>query len=261
MKMNELFDLTDKVAIVTGGSRGIGKFLATGLAEAGANVVIASRKLQNCEETAEELKSFGIKALPVKCDMLLTEDIEALVEKTVAEFGRIDVLVNNSGVTWGAPTLEFPLKAWDKVFDINVKGTWYLTQKCALVMKDQGGGKIINISSVVASRGTDEMLHPAVAYNSSKAAVETLTKNLAIKLVDDNISVNCIAPGFFRTDMMEYIFDEENKFALDLTLQQIPAKRIGGEDDIKALGVFLASNASNYMTGAIIPVDGGMGAK
>lgn len=261
MKVNELFDLKGKTAIVTGGARGIGKFISTGLAEAGANVVIASRKLANCEEAAQQLKELGVGTLAVKCDMLSIEDIESLVDITKTTFGTIDILFNNAGITWGAPTLDFPLDKWDKVFNINVRGLWALTQKTANLMKENGGGKIINISSVVASRGTPELAHPAVAYNSSKAAVEALTKNLAIKLSDYNITVNAIAPGFFRTDMMEWIFDENNKGALDFTLATIPARRIATEDDMKGLAVFLASKASAYLTGAIIPVDGGMSAQ
>lgn len=261
MKLNELFDLNGKVAIVTGGARGIGKFLAKGLAEAGADLVLASRKIEKCEETAKELENLGIKALAVKCDMTKTGDIEALVKTAKESAGKIDILINNAGVTWGAPTLEYPLDKWEKVFDVNVKAVWYLTQLTANIMKEQGGGKIINISSVVGSRGTEELAHPAVAYNSSKAAIEVLTKNLAVKLAPFKINVNCIAPGFFRTDMMEYLYDPNFKDVLDLTLQQIPARKIGGEDDMKALGVFLASRASDYMTGSILSVDGGMGAK
>ncbi len=261
MKLNELFDLTGKVAIVTGGARGIGMFLATGLAEAGANIAIASRKIEKCEETAKTLQSLGVKTLALKCDMLLEEDIENVVKQTKDTFGRIDILVNNAGITWGAPTLDYPLDKWEKVFDVNVKGLWSMTQKVANIMKDQGGGKIINISSVVGSRGSDEMAHPAVAYNSTKAAVEVLTKNLGVKLANFNINVNCIAPGFFRTDMMEYLFDPKFEKVKELTLQQIPSRRIGLEDDMKALGVFLASKASDYMTGSIVSIDGGLGAK
>jgi len=213
------------------------------------------------EETAKKLKKLGVEVLAVKCDMLSIDDIGNLVDVTVKTFGTIDVLFNNAGITWGAPTLDFPLDKWQKVFDINVKGLWALTQKTANIMKENSGGKIINISSVIANRGTPEFSHPAVAYNSSKAAVETLTKNLAIKLADHNITVNAISPGFFRTDMMEWVFDEKNKGALDFTLATIPAKRIAGEDDIKGLAVFLASKGSDYLTGAIIPLDGGMSAQ
>jgi NAD(P)-dependent dehydrogenase (short-subunit alcohol dehydrogenase family) len=260
MQLKHMVDLSGKVAIVTGGGRGIGRFIATGLAEAGANLMLASRKLESCQKAANELSALGITALALKCDMGNVDDIGKLVAATMDGFGRLDILVNNAGVTWGAPTLEFPLDKWEKIFDVNVKGVWVLIQKAAAIMKKQGGGKIINISSIFGSRGSDEKLHPAVAYNSSKAAIEVLTKNLALKLAPYHISVNAIAPGFFKTDMMGYVFKPEMKETLDTLLTHIPLGRVGEEDDVKALAVFLASKASDYMTGAIIPLDGGMAA-
>jgi len=261
MNVMELFAMKGKVSIVTGGGRGIGKFIATGLAEAGSHVVIASRKVENCQKEAQELKSLGVKTLAVKCDMGSKEDIENLVKATMDAFGTIDVLVNNAGMTWGAPTLDFPLDKWEKIFDVNVKGVWILSQKVANIMKEKGGGKIINISSFYGSRGSLEEAHPAVAYNPSKSAVEVLTKNLAIKLARYKIYINCIAPGFFKTDMMAYVFKPEMKPVLDLTLSQIPLGTYGEEDQIKGLALFLASKASDYITGGIFPVDGGLSAK
>ena len=260
MKFNEMFDLKGKVAIITGGGRGIGRFIATGLAEAGADCVLASRKVENLEQTAVEFKKLGVRAISVKCDMGSKDDIEALVATTMKEFGKIDILVNNAGITWGAPTLDFPVDKWEKIFQVNVNGVFILTQKVARIMKENGGGNVINVSSVYGSRGSLEQMHPAVAYNSSKAAIEILTKNLAIKLAKHKIRVNCIAPGFFHTDMMGYIFKPEMKGALDATLNYIPLSKVGEEEDIKALAVFLASRASDYMTGAIIPLDGGLSA-
>lgn len=261
MHVNELFSLKDKVAIVTGGGRGIGQFIAQGLAEMGANVVLASRKLENCEKEAQELAKLGVKTLAVKCDMAKKEDIDNLVKATMDQFGTIDILVNNAGLTWGAPTLEFPLDKWEKIFDVNVKGVWILSQQVARIMKEKGGGKMINVSSIYGSRGSGEEEHPAVAYNPSKFAVEGLTKTLAIKLARYKIYVNCIAPGFFKTDMMAYVFKPEMKPILDLTIAAIPLNMYGEEDQIKGLGVFLASKASDYITGGIFPVDGGMSAK
>ena len=261
MHHRELLSLEGKVALVTGGGRGIGKFIATGLAEAGAHLVLASRKLESCQKTAAELAKLGHKVLPVQCDMAVPESIDNLVRATMAEFGTVDVLVNNAGITWGAPTLEFPLEKWDKIFAVNVRGVWILTQKVAAIMKEKGGGKIINISSIFGSRGSSEMAHPAVAYNSSKAAIELLTKNLAVKLAPYDINVNAIAPGFFKTDMMAYLWKPEMQPALDLMLAYVPAHRAGEEDDIKSLAVFLASNASRYVSGAVIPLDGGLQAQ
>ena len=138
MNVKELFDIKGKKAIVTGGGRGIGSFIAAGLAEAGADLVIASRKIQNLEKEAEELRKLGVKAIPVKCDMESKEDIDNLVKTAVQEFGTIDILVNNAGLTWGAPTLDFPLDKWDKIFNVNVRGLWILTQQVAKIMKDKG---------------------------------------------------------------------------------------------------------------------------
>jgi len=260
MKMKALFDLRGKVAIVTGGSRGIGSFIAHGLAEAGADLIIASRKMHNCEHVCEELCKYETRALPVQCDTASEQELRNLIDTVMDRFGTIDILVNNAGITWGAPTLEYPLDKWDKVFTVNVKGVWVLSQMAANIMKDKGGGKIINISSMYGSRGSMEEVHPAVAYNSSKAAVEILTKNLAVKLARYKITVNCIAPGFFRTDMMEYFFKPEMKPILDIALTQIPLGMYGDADHIKGLAVYLASKASDLVTGAVIPVDGGLGA-
>lgn len=262
MKVMDMFNLSGKVAIVTGGGRGMGQFMAEGLAEAGANLVLASRKVENCEETGKKLAdAHGIKYLAVKCDLGVKEDVDKLVDATMKEFGKIDILINNSGVTWGAPTLDFPLDGWDKIFNVNVRGVWILTQKVANIMKAQGGGKIINVSSIFGSRGSLEIAHPAVAYNSSKAAIEVLTKNLAVKLADHKIYVNCIAPGFFHTDMMGYVFKPGMENMLNAMLGVIPLRKAGEADDIKGLTVYLSSTASDFMTGAIIPLDGGMAAK
>jgi len=258
MKLQDLFRLNGKVALITGGGRGIGRFIATGLAEAGADLVIASRKIKNLETTAEEIrKNLGVRVLPVACDVAKEEDIERLIGTAVEKFSRIDILVNNAGATWGAPTLEFPIERWDQLFNVNVRGVWLLTQKVARVMKKQGGGNIINISSIMAFRGSDEKIHPAVPYNSTKGAINLLTMNLAVKLAPYNIRVNAIAPGYFRTDMMTYIEKPEFKEEYDQMLGMIPMRRVGDIDDMKGLAVFLASDASAYMTGQVVANDGG----
>jgi gluconate 5-dehydrogenase len=262
MKLSDLFSLRGKVALVTGGGRGIGRFIATGFAEAGADLVLVSRKMKNLEATAKALaEEFGVRVVPLACDVSSSDAIESMLARAREQFPRIDILVNNAGASWGAPTLDFPLEQWDRLFDVNVRGVWIITQKVAKIMKEQGGGNIINISSVMGFRGSDELTHPAVPYNSTKAAINLLTMNLAVKLAPYNIRVNAIAPGFFRTDMMAYIEKPEFKAALDLTLAAIPLGRIGDSDDMKGLAVFLASDASSYMTGQILINDGGMLAK
>jgi len=258
VKLDSLFRLDGKVALITGGGRGIGKFIATGFAEAGANLVITSRKMKNLESTARELeKEFGVTVLPVACDVSREEDIDNLLNVVQAKFPRIDILVNNAGATWGAPTLEFPLDRWDHLFNVNVRGVWILTQKIANIMKKQGGGNIINISSIMGFRGSDEKMHPAVPYNSTKAAINALTMNLAVKLASHNIRVNAIAPGYFHTDMMAYIEKPEFKKAYDEMMETIPMRRVGDIDDMKGVAVFLASDASAYMTGHVLVNDGG----
>ncbi|MBP9020636.1 MAG: glucose 1-dehydrogenase [Syntrophobacterales bacterium] len=261
-KLSELFSLKGKTALITGGGRGIGKFIATGLAEAGADLIVTSRKMKNLEATAEEISAtYGVQVLPVACDVARAEDIESMVKTATEKFPRIDILVNNAGATWGAPTLEFPLDRWDHLFNVNVRGVWILTQKIANLMKNQGGGNIINISSIMAFRGSEELAHPSVPYNSTKAAINLLTMNLAVKLAPYNIRVNAIAPGFFRTDMMTYIEKPEFKKAYDLILSQIPMRRVGDIDDMRGVAVFLASDASAYMTGHVLVNDGGYLAK
>lgn len=260
--IGELFSLKGKVAIITGGGRGIGKYISTGLAEAGADVVVTSRKLENCEQVAKVLKEMGVRSLAIKADMAKIEDIDHLVQASMEAMGHIDILVNNAGVTWGAPTLEFPVDKWEKVMAVNVRGTFFLSQRVAKIMVQQGGGKIINISSVSGLSGSPEESHPAIAYSTSKGAIVTLTMDLAVKLAKFNIQVNAIAPSYFDTDMMAWLEKEEFRDVKDHWLREvIPMGRSGKEDDIKGVGVFLASAASNYITGEIIRVDGGQLAK
>jgi NAD(P)-dependent dehydrogenase (short-subunit alcohol dehydrogenase family) len=262
MKLTDLFSLKGKVALVTGGGRGIGKFIATGLAEAGADIVLTSRKMKNLEETARQLETDQkVQALAIACDMAKEDAIEAMLQEALKKFGHIDILVNNAGATWGAPTLDFPLEKWDQLFNVNVRGVWIITQKVARIMKQQGGGNIINISSVMAFRGSTEEGHPAVPYNSTKAAINLLTMNLAVKLAPYNIRVNAIAPGFFHTDMMAYIDKPELKPIRDAMINEIPLRRIGEMDDMKGTAVFLASAASSYVTGHVLVTDGGLIAK
>ena len=255
-----VMDVSGQHVVVTGGGGGIGFGISRAFAQRGANVAVLDVDVKGGTAAIESLRQFGGDHLFVECDVSDRKAVQSSVDVVHATFGHIDVLVNNAGITWGAPTLEYPLDKWDKIFAVNVRGVWVLSQKVANIMKDQGGGKMINISSIFGSRGSIEEGHPAVAYNPSKAAVEVLTKNLAVKLARYQIRVNCIAPGFFRTDMMEYIFKPEMKGILDIMLGQIPLRMYGEADHIKGLAVYLASPASDFVTGAIIPVDGGLGA-
>lgn len=255
MKIDELFSLKDRVAIVTGGGRGIGQFISQGLAEAGANVVLASRKIDNCVEAAKEFERFGVKALPVQCDLADEKDVENLSKVTMESFGRIDILVNNAGITWGAPTLEYPLDKWDKVMNVNLRSVFLLTRNVADIMAKQKNGKIINITSILSFRGATEEMNAAIAYNASKGGMNALTLDFAVKLAKYNINVNGIAPGYFDTDLLSYA--KKDKVFLEKFMAKIPAGRLGLEDDIKGAAVFLASDASRYMNGHIMSVDGG----
>lgn len=255
MSVRELLSLKNRIAVVTGGGRGIGKFIAKGLAEAGADIVLASRKFENCVAVAKEVEALGVRALPVQCDLEKVEDISNLIEATVKSFGRIDILVNNAGLTWGAPTLQYPLDKWEKVINVNLRAVFLLCKEVANIMVRQRRGKIINITSVLSFRGATEEMNPALAYNASKGGINALTLDLAVKLAEHNINVNGIAPGYFDTDLIKYAKQDKNftkKF-----LSRIPMARLGSEDDIKGAAVFLASDASNYITGHILCVDGG----
>lgn len=260
--MNDLFDLKGKIALVTGGGRGLGKYITSGLAEAGATVIITSRKIKNLEAAAQEIGAkYNAKIVPIACDLAKEEDIENMVNAVIAKFPRIDILVNNSGATWGAPTLEFPIERWDQLFNINVRGVWILSQKIANQMKKQGGGNIINISSVMGFRGSEETVHPSIPYNSTKAAINILTMNLAVKLAPYNIRVNAIALGYFHTDMTSYLEDPQFNKEYEMLLGMTPMRRFGDEKDIKGVAVFLASDASAYVTGHVLVADGGFLAK
>lgn len=260
--MSNLFDLAGKVALVTGGGRGLGKYITAGLAEAGATVIITSRKMENLEAAAREIGDrYKVRIVPIACDQAKEEDIHNLLKEATGQFPRIDILVNNSGITWGAPTLEFPLKGWDKLFNVNLRGVWILTQQMARLMKEQGGGNIINISSITAARGFEEDIQPSVAYNATKAAINNLTMNLAVKLAAHNIRVNAIALGYFHSDMTSYMNIPEYQHHYEALVAMTPLKRFGDEKDIKGAAVFLASEASSFVTGHILAVDGGFLAK
>lgn len=181
MHVSELFSLKGKVAIVTGGGRGLGEQIAIGFAEAGANVVVCSRRVDACEEVSGKLKEIGVESLALKCDITNPEDVKNVVEQTVEKFGRIDILVNNSGASWGAPAEEMPLEAWQKVLNVNVTGTFLMSQAAGKVMLEQGSGKIINIASVAGLKGSNPKVMDAIGYNASKGAVITFTKDLAAK--------------------------------------------------------------------------------
>jgi gluconate 5-dehydrogenase len=258
VQLRQLFDLTGRSALVTGGGRGIGRHVAVGLAEAGAHVFVASRKRAACEEVAASIRESGGRAHALEADVAEPADCERIVREVVAESGRLDVLVNNAARVWAAPTLEYPLEGWDRVFALNVRGLFVLTQHAAREMAGRGGGSVIHVGSISAWRAGPEAEQPVVAYNASKGAVASLAIDLAVKLAPLGVRVNCLAPGPFDTPMMDHIRHDAER--MRRYLAHVPLGRIGGEDDVKAVAVFLASDASRFVTGQTLVVDGGVSA-
>jgi gluconate 5-dehydrogenase len=250
----ELSDLTGQVAVVTGGGAGLGLQMAYALGEAGADLVIAARNSDRCAEAAHKMRAdLGVRVLPVRVDVKEESAVDVLYETVMKEYGRVDILVNNSGASWGAPSLEFPMEGWRKVIDTNLTGSWYMAQKAARIMAERKYGRIINMASLAAFVGAPAEVMDAVAYQASKAAIAGLTKDLAVKWAKHNITVNAIAPGWFRTQMTAGTLDKSEAFLL----QRIPQGRFGGDDELKTAVLFLASPGSAYCTGVILSVDGG----
>jgi gluconate 5-dehydrogenase len=248
------FRLDGKVALVTGGSRGLGLQIAEGLGEAGATVAITARKAAGLDVAAAHLRVRGIACSTAVCDIGYNDQVEAAVASVLAEHGRIDILVNNAGTTWGARLEELPLDAWEKVIRTNVSGTFFVSRSVALAMIRAGqGGRIVNVASIAGLRGSDPRILQGLPYNTSKGAVVNFTRDLAVKLAEHQITVNCICPGFFPTKMTAFTIETH----VDLIAEGIPLRRLGGPEDLKGLAVFLASPASAYITGQVIAVDGG----
>lgn len=246
-----MFSLDGKVAIVTGGSIGLGHQMAEALAEQGANIVVAARKVDRCEQVAEEFKKLGVKSLAVKCDVANAVDCKNLIAKTVKEFGTVDIMVNNAGLSWGYPTLEYPVDKFEYMFKVNSIGTYSCAAAAASVMIEQKKpGKIINLASIGAIQGSPSL--EAIGYGASKAAVVSITKELAVKMAKHKINVNAILPGWFVTHMTDRYLKIGGSNAA------IPLSRYGGDHDLKGAAVYLASAASDYMTGQLMIIDGGI---
>jgi NAD(P)-dependent dehydrogenase (short-subunit alcohol dehydrogenase family) len=252
----KLFDLTGKTAIVTGGGKGIGRQLAEGLAEAGANLVLCARQADRCELAAAELEQLGVRALGLGCDVRDPEQVQEVVARTVADFGRVDILVNNAGTVWGATPEDTPLEGWQKVVDVNLTGVFLFSQAAGRRMIEDGGGTIVNIASVAGLRSGPPEVMNAIAYNATKGGVIAFTRDLAGKWAHHGIRVNAIAPGWFPSDMANFVLDQHG----DDIRRRIPLGRFGGPDDLKGAVIFLASEASAYVTAQTLVVDGGQSA-
>ncbi|MFN2151398.1 MAG: 2-dehydro-3-deoxy-D-gluconate 5-dehydrogenase KduD [Anaerolineales bacterium] len=249
--MLDSFKLDGKVALVTGASRGLGQAMALGLAEAGAD--IAGLDVLETDETQAQVEALGRRYLPVTANLLEAspDDLKAVVAGIVASLGRLDILLNNAGIIRRAPIFEFSEAYWDDVLQINLKALFFLSQAASRHMAEQGGGKIINIASMLSFQGG--ILVPS--YTAAKSAVAGVTKALANELAPKNINVNAIAPGYMATDNTAPLRADEKRNAS--ILERIPIGRWGDPADLKGIAVFLASAASDYMQGAVVPVDGG----
>jgi NAD(P)-dependent dehydrogenase (short-subunit alcohol dehydrogenase family) len=256
---NSKFLLKGKVAIVTGGSRGIGQAIAFGFAKAGAKVIVTSRKVQDLEATAAEIRAFGGEVLVLPAHLGKMEEIQKMVNAVMDKYGRIDILVNNAGASPAmGSVLESDERLWDTIMSLNLKGVYFVSQAAAKIMKKQGSGKIINIASIDGFNP-----EPGVSvYSVSKAGVRMITRAFAMELARDNIQVNAICPGPISTKMMNshwgHLSPEEAKKERDKLCQVLPTCRIGEPDEIAGAAIYLASNASSYTTGTEIVVDGGL---
>jgi gluconate 5-dehydrogenase len=255
VRVQELFDLHGKVAIVTGGGSGLGRQMADALAECGADLVLCARNAERCEQAAAELSSsLGVRAVGLHCDVREHGDIDAVVDRTVSELGRVDILVNNSGTSWGAWPEDVSIEGWQKVIDVNLTGAFLFAQKVGRVLIDQGeGGKIVNVASVAAFRGAKPEAMNAVPYNTSKGGLVAMTIDLAVKWARHRIYVNALAPGWFPSELSADVLEQGGELLLD----RIPLQRFGGPDDLKGAVAYLASAASDFVTGHTLVVDGG----
>lgn len=256
MSVKKLFELQGKVALITGGSRGLGLQIAEALGEMGCRLALTARKEAELEEARRHLEAQGAEVMTVTGNVVQFDTIPRLVDQVLEHYGTIDILVNNAGTTWGAPAEAYPDEAWHKVMDLNINAVFYLCREVgSRVMIPKRQGKIINVASAAGLRGTAKGV-TTIAYNTSKAAAVNFTRTLACEWGQHNINVNAICPGFFSSRMADATIGRLGQTLLD----KIPLGRIGGEEDLKGLAVFLASEASRHITGQAISIDGGASA-
>lgn len=247
------FDCSDKIALVTGGSRGLGLAIAEGLGQAGARVAIVARREKWLREAEAKLREQGIRTIAETCDITVEDDVRNVVQTVEAEWGSINVLVNNAGITWGAPALDMPMEKWEAVLNVNLTGTFIVTRIVGERMVDRGEGSIINISSVGGLRGLPSEVQNAIGYNTSKGGLISFTRDLATKWAQEGVRVNALVPGMFPTRMTEWMEGEAEEAFLERTPMGRPAEL----EEIKGPAIFLASESSSYVTGQTLPVDGG----
>jgi len=251
-RSKSLFDLSGQVAIITGASRGIGRAIALRFAEHGAKVLVSSRKLEACESVVAEIRESGGEAIASNCHIARKEELQQLVDRALSTWGRIDTLVCNAAVNpYFGPSIDMPDEAYDRVMNSNVRSNFWLCNMVAPIMKQQGGGSIMIISSIGGFQGSDRL----GVYCISKAADMQLARNIAVEWGEHNIRANCIAPGLIQTDFAKALWENPN--ILQKTVMHTPLGRIGQPDEIAGAAVYLASPAGSYTTGQTITVDGG----
>jgi gluconate 5-dehydrogenase len=251
--LKDLFDLSGKVALVTGGSRGLGQEMAEGLAEAGASLMLLARREQWLDPAVEELRAHGFRAAGTICDVCNADDVQRAVDHTVQEMGSIDILVNNAGISWGQPIEEHPLEKWEIVLRTNLTGAFLFSQRAGREMLKNRGGVIINVASIAGLQGTPEEGQHIVGYVAAKGGLIAITREFAAKWARRGIRVNAIAPGYFPSRLTEKLLEQHE----DRIAARAPMGRIGRPGELKGVAVFLASQASSYITGQTIVVDGG----
>ena len=254
----ELFSLQGKTALVTGGSRGLGLQMAEALGEQGARIVISARKQEELDEAVAHLSARGIEASAIAVDLQNEANVQPFVEEALRRLGQIDILVNNAGATWGAPAEDYPLEAWDKVMNLNVRSIFLVSQAVGkLSMIPRRYGKIVNISSIAGLAGNAPGTMSTIAYNTSKGALVNFTRTLAGEWGRHGITVNSIAPGFFPSKMTKGVLAT---IGVDKLAQGAPLGRLGDDEDLKGAVVLFASDASKHITGQILAIDGGVSA-
>ena len=248
-----MFNLKGRVAVITGASSGLGRQMARAFAESGADLVLLARRVERLEELKIELESFGVKVLPIKCDVTSTVDIDASAKRTEEEFGKVDILVNCAGASRDAGVLEMKDDEWEFTIDTDLTSVFKVTRAYGNIMKKNSYGRIINIASMYGLVGNEEI--PTIAYHSSKGGVVNFTRAAAAELAKYGITVNCICPGYFNTELTTAVLETE-KFQ-EFAKTHVPMKRYGNEGELNAGAIFLASDEASYVTGVILPIDGG----
>ncbi|MCG2584701.1 SDR family oxidoreductase [Massilia sp. TS11] len=256
--VQKLFSLAGRKALVTGGSRGLGLQMAEALGEEGAELVLVSRKQADLDEAVAHLKARGIAASAIACDLADEAQVLPMVSEALKRLGHIDILINNAGASWGAPAEDYPLEAWDKVMNLNVRSIFLVSQAVGkLSMIPRRYGRILNVASIAGLAGNPDGSIQTIAYNTSKAAVINFTRTLAGEWGRYGITVNAVAPGFFPSKMTKGVLE---KFGAEALAKDAPLKRLGDDEDLKGVAVLFASDAGKHITGQTLAVDGGVSA-